>query len=74
MVVDIGPGVTQVKAGDHVVLHWRKGAGIHAKPAQYRWNGRTVNSGWVTTSVNTPSFRKTALRRSARMFPLRSPR
>jgi S-(hydroxymethyl)glutathione dehydrogenase/alcohol dehydrogenase len=30
-------------------LHWRKGIGIHAKPAQYKWKGRTVNSGWVTT-------------------------
>jgi S-(hydroxymethyl)glutathione dehydrogenase / alcohol dehydrogenase len=49
IVVDTGPGVTHVKSGDHVVLHWRKGAGIHAKPAQYQWNGRTVNSGWVTT-------------------------
>ncbi len=49
IVVDIGPGVTHVRKGDHVVLHWRKGAGIHAKPAQYQWNGRTVNSGWVTT-------------------------
>jgi S-(hydroxymethyl)glutathione dehydrogenase/alcohol dehydrogenase len=49
VVVEIGPGVTHVKPGDHVVLHWRKGAGIHARPAKYVWNGRTVNSGWVTT-------------------------
>jgi S-(hydroxymethyl)glutathione dehydrogenase/alcohol dehydrogenase len=49
VVSEVGPGVTQVKPGDHVVLHWRKGAGIQARPAQYRWKGRTVNSGWVTT-------------------------
>ncbi len=49
VVLDIGPGVTQVKKGDHVVLHWRKGAGIHARPAKYAWDGRVVNSGWVTT-------------------------
>jgi len=49
VVVEIGPGVTHVKPGDHVVLHWRKGAGIHARPAKYQWNGQTVNSGWVTT-------------------------
>ncbi len=49
VVVETGPGVTSVKVGDHVVLHWRKGAGIHAKPAKYAWHGRTVNSGWVTT-------------------------
>lgn len=48
-VVETGPGVTQVKAGDTVGLHWRKGAGIHAQTAKYQWGGRTVNSGWVTT-------------------------
>jgi len=49
VVMDVGPGVTHVKKGDQVALHWRKGIGIHAKPAQYRWQGRLVNSGWVTT-------------------------
>jgi S-(hydroxymethyl)glutathione dehydrogenase/alcohol dehydrogenase len=32
-----------------VCLHWRKGNGIQANPAQYKWNGKLVNSGWVTT-------------------------
>jgi len=32
-----------------VVLHWRKGAGIHARTPKYSWGGRTENSGWVTT-------------------------
>jgi len=49
IVLETGPGVSHVKKGDPVVLHWRKGAGIQAKPAQYQWKGRTVNSGWVTT-------------------------
>jgi S-(hydroxymethyl)glutathione dehydrogenase/alcohol dehydrogenase len=49
VVAGIGPGVTQVKPGDHVVMHWRKGAGIHARPASYTWDGRKVNAGWVTT-------------------------
>ena len=49
VVLETGPGVTQVRKDDHVVMHWRKGAGIHARPATYQWNGRTVNSGWVTT-------------------------
>ena len=49
VVVEIGPGVSHLSAGDHVCLHWRKGAGIQARPAQYQWKGRTVNSGWVTT-------------------------
>ena len=49
IVLETGPGVTQVRKGDHVVLHWRKGAGIHASTAKYRWGSRVVNSGWVTT-------------------------
>ena len=40
VVLDAGPGVTHVAKGDHVVLHWRKGAGIQARPAKYSWNER----------------------------------
>jgi S-(hydroxymethyl)glutathione dehydrogenase/alcohol dehydrogenase len=49
IVLETGPGVTAVRQGDRVVMHWRKGTGIQAKPASYKWNGQTVNAGWVTT-------------------------
>jgi S-(hydroxymethyl)glutathione dehydrogenase/alcohol dehydrogenase len=49
VVLDVGPGVTQVKPGDHVVMHWRKGAGIEAAPPRYQWGDKTVGGGWVTT-------------------------
>ena len=49
VVEDTGPGVRQVKRGDRVVLHWRKGAGIEAPTPKYRWGARAVNAGWVTT-------------------------
>jgi S-(hydroxymethyl)glutathione dehydrogenase/alcohol dehydrogenase len=49
VVEEIGPGVTQVKAGDRVCLHWRKGVGIQAQPAKYQWGSRTIHAGWVTT-------------------------
>jgi S-(hydroxymethyl)glutathione dehydrogenase/alcohol dehydrogenase len=49
VVLAVGPGVRQVREGDRVVLHWRKGTGIESQPPQYRWGGRTVNAGWVTT-------------------------
>src|SRR5438093_1253016 len=49
VVLDIGPGVTHVKKGDHVVMHWRKGAGIQSKTPKYLWDGGIVNAGWVTT-------------------------
>jgi S-(hydroxymethyl)glutathione dehydrogenase / alcohol dehydrogenase len=48
-VVEVGPGVTHVAPGDHVVVHWRKGAGIEAAPPGYRWQGRKLNAGWATT-------------------------
>ena len=48
-VLEIGPGVSHVKAGDSVVLHWRPGAGIQSQPPRYRWRDKTLNAGWVTT-------------------------
>jgi Zn-dependent alcohol dehydrogenase len=48
-VLEVGPGVKHVQAGDTVVLHWRPGAGIQADPPQYRWRGKPLNAGWVTT-------------------------
>ena len=44
-----GPGVTTVKNGDHVVLHWRPSSGLQSQTPKYDWNGKTVNAGWVTT-------------------------
>ena len=49
IVVDVGPEVTHVKPGDHVVLHWRPGAGIQAKPTKYQLGSRTINAGNITT-------------------------
>lgn len=49
IVEKIGPGVTKVKQGDHVVMHWRKGVGIESATPQYQWKKETVNAGWVTT-------------------------
>lgn len=45
----IGPFVTKVKPGDHVILHWRAGSGIQAPVPKYFWEDKTVNAGWVTT-------------------------
>lgn len=49
VVLDIGEGVTRVKPGDRVVMHWLKAGGIDAETADYRWEGRHLNAGWVTT-------------------------
>jgi S-(hydroxymethyl)glutathione dehydrogenase / alcohol dehydrogenase len=48
-VLECGPSVTKVKAGDKVVLSWLKGAGIEAGGCVYDWNGKKVNAGAITT-------------------------
>ena len=48
-VIDVGPGVRTVKTSDRVVLHWRKGTGIDGLPATYKWMGKVINAGHVTT-------------------------
>lgn len=49
MVLDVGPGVTSVKQGDHVVMHWRPSQGIQSETPKYSWEDKLVNAGWVTT-------------------------
>ena len=49
IVIDVGPDVKTVSPGDHVVLHWMKGAGIDAETPYYTRNGERVNAGWITT-------------------------
>lgn len=48
-VMQCGLGIKYVQKNDLVVLHWRKGLGIDAKPASYIWRGQNLNSGWITT-------------------------
>lgn len=49
IVQDVGPGVIKVKTGDTVVAHWRKGSGMQSATPNYNYNGKKINSGWVTT-------------------------
>ena len=49
IVEDIGPGVTTVKVGDKVVMHWRPGTGIDAAFPQYTLGDKTFSSGKVNT-------------------------
>jgi S-(hydroxymethyl)glutathione dehydrogenase/alcohol dehydrogenase len=48
-VLEVGPGVTTKKVGDPVVLHWRPSQGIQSAPPAYKWRGKRLNAGWVTT-------------------------
>lgn len=48
-VLDVGPGVSKVKAGETVVMHWMKGSGIQSETPLYQCNEQRINAGWVTT-------------------------
>jgi S-(hydroxymethyl)glutathione dehydrogenase / alcohol dehydrogenase len=48
-VVEIGPGVTKLKPGDPVVMHWVKSSGIDAPPPRFAHRGQVLSAGWVTT-------------------------
>jgi S-(hydroxymethyl)glutathione dehydrogenase/alcohol dehydrogenase len=63
-VLEIGPGVSNIKPGDTVVLHWRPSLGIQGKPPSYKWRGNTLNAGWVTT------FNEHAVISENRMTPI----
>lgn len=50
IVMEVGPEVQKVQAGDHVVLTWIKGSGCDAPATQYhRHDGSVVNSGAIST-------------------------
>ena len=49
IVLDLGGGISNLKIGDKVILHWRKGDGIQSAPPVYLWKGKNLNAGWVTT-------------------------
>jgi S-(hydroxymethyl)glutathione dehydrogenase/alcohol dehydrogenase len=49
VVVDTGEGVTKVRPGDPVVLHWLKGSGMEAEAPLYTRAGARVNAGRITT-------------------------
>jgi S-(hydroxymethyl)glutathione dehydrogenase/alcohol dehydrogenase len=66
IVLAIGPGVRHVKVDDRVVMHWRKGRGIDAIPAKYRWQNAHLNAGCITT------FQKHAIVSENRLTPISS--
>ena len=49
IVREVGPLVTRVKEGEHVVCHWRPAPGISGPCPTYEWNGSAVNAGHITT-------------------------
>ena len=49
IVQEVGLGVSTVKVGDKVVMHWRPGAGIESSFPSYVLDGKIISSGKVNT-------------------------
>lgn len=49
IVEEVGPGVTRIKKGDKVIMHWRRGEGIESPFPSYQYKGKIISSGKVTT-------------------------
>jgi Zn-dependent alcohol dehydrogenase len=49
IVEEIGHGVSKVKPGDKVVMHWRQGSGIDSDFPSYYLGEKKISSGKVTT-------------------------
>lgn len=46
---EVGPDVGKVRPDDRVILSWIKGSGADVRGSVYRWHGRPVNAGAITT-------------------------
>ena len=49
IVQSVGPGVSKVKPGDKVILHWRKGSGIESDFPSYLLGDKKLSGGKVNT-------------------------
>jgi len=72
IVTRIGAGVKTVEVGDHVVMHWRKGAGIDADLIVYNCNAPmyTVGGGPVHTFAERPIVSENRVTTIKKNFPL----
>lgn len=68
-VVAIGQGVTRVKAGDRVVMHWRKGEGIESDFPKYLVRHREVDE-QIITGGKVTTFAEQVLVSENRLTPV----
>jgi S-(hydroxymethyl)glutathione dehydrogenase/alcohol dehydrogenase len=48
-VLEVASDVSRVRVDDIAIMHWRKGTGINSETPLYKWRGKKLNAGWVTT-------------------------
>jgi hypothetical protein len=56
-VIETGPGVTNVKPGDAVVVHWRPSRGIQSSTPSYKWRGQKLTGSHGGDPCRTTIFR-----------------
>lgn len=61
LVEDVGEGVTKVKKGDKVVLHWRKGGGIDSGFPVYIRQGKPMSGNRINTLLEYAVVSETRL-------------
>jgi S-(hydroxymethyl)glutathione dehydrogenase/alcohol dehydrogenase len=72
IVLEIGPDVTKVGPGDHVVLTWIKGSGHDVPSTQYsRKDGSIVNSGAISTFLTHAVISENRLVPISKEMPLK---
>lgn len=71
VVIEIGEGVEKVKPGDNVILSWIKGSGINVLNNGYRWNGKQVNAGSITTFSHHSIISENRLTPIPKDFPMK---
>jgi S-(hydroxymethyl)glutathione dehydrogenase / alcohol dehydrogenase len=71
IVEKVGPGVSRITKGDHVVLHWRKSSGIQSPTPKYLWKEKKLNAGWVTTFSEKSIVSENRLTKIPKSFDLK---
>jgi S-(hydroxymethyl)glutathione dehydrogenase / alcohol dehydrogenase len=72
VVEEIGPGVSKVEPGDHVVLTWIKGRGADVPSTLYKTaDGPIVNSGAISTFMTKAAISENRLVKIHQEMPLR---
>jgi len=71
IVKEIGPGITKVQPGDHVVLSWLKGSGQNVPSTVYRSQIGNINSGSISTFMKTTIISENRLTVIPTEIPLR---
>ena len=66
----VGPGVTRVRPGDHVVISWIKGQGINARAPVYKKGEQVINAGAAATFVETGLISENRLTVISKKMPL----